>query len=58
MLILIKNEKKNLPQTACVTGITPPKYLPIESIHTNMKKPDEANSTILIKDGLWLRFIL
>ena len=55
---IAKKWKKNLPQTACVTGITPPKYLPIESMHTNMKKPDEANSIILIKDGLYSFLIL
>ena len=44
--------KKNLPHTAWVTGITVPKNLAKESMHTNMKKPVADNKTILNNGGL------
>ena len=32
---------------ACVTGITVPRYLAVESMQTNMKKPPAANNITL-----------
>ena len=42
--------KKNLPHTPCVTGITVPRYLAVESIQTNIKKPPADNKITLIND--------
>ena len=41
--------KKNLPQIAWVIGITVPRYLAVESMHTNIKKPPAANKITLNK---------
>ena len=45
--------KKNLPQIAWVTGITVPKYLAVESMHTNIKKPPAANKITLNNGVFW-----
>ena len=43
--------KKNLPHTACVTGITFPKYFAVESMHTNKKKPEADRKITLNKEA-------
>ena len=50
---IAKKWKKNLPHTTCVTGITPPKYFAVESIHTNKKKPEADRKITLIKEAFW-----